>query len=122
MADLHETVRQDVLEEPADQLDGVEVGGTPPSAAGFAVGEGDGAVFERDDSAIGDGDLEDLRGEVFERRMAARMGLAVDIPGDGPDLRVDVLQKSGLADVLSEDGTVDGRKRFDRNQEVGSGG
>jgi len=91
VADLHETGRQDVLEEPADKLDGVEVGGTLPSAAGFAVGEGDGAVFERDDSAIGDGDLEDIRGEVFERRMAVRIGLAVDIPGDGPDLRVDVL-------------------------------
>lgn len=27
VSDLHEAVRQDMLEEPADKLDGVEVGG-----------------------------------------------------------------------------------------------
>lgn len=46
VSDFHETVRQDVLQEAADKLNHVEVGGPLPSASRFAVGEGDGAVLE----------------------------------------------------------------------------
>jgi hypothetical protein len=35
-----------MLEEAADKLDGIEVGGTRPCTARFAVGEGNGAVLE----------------------------------------------------------------------------
>jgi hypothetical protein len=50
------------------------------------------------------------------------IGLTVDVPGDRPGLRIDLLQKTGLAHVVFEERTVDGRERFDRDTEVGSGG
>jgi hypothetical protein len=120
MADLHAAVREAVLEEPAEHLDGVEGGGTLSNATGFAVG--DGAVLERDDSALGDGDLADRGGEVGERGLAVRIGLAGDIPGDVPDGWGDVSPPAGLAHVFFEEGAVDGREGLHGDKEVGPGG
>ena len=41
-SDFHQAIREDVLQEPADKLKHVEVGGTLPSASWSAVGESDG--------------------------------------------------------------------------------
>lgn len=41
-----------MLEEPADKLKHVEVGGTWTRTSRSAVGEGDGAALERDDLAL----------------------------------------------------------------------
>jgi hypothetical protein len=62
VADFHEAVREDVLEEPADKLYGVECGGAWACTAGFTVGEGDGVVCEAHDASVGDGDPEDVGG------------------------------------------------------------
>ena len=48
--------------------------------------------------------------------------LTVDVPGDGPDLGIDVLQQAGLAHVCFEEGAVDGGEGFDGDKEVGAGG
>ena len=122
VADFHEAIGQDMLEEPAEKLHDVEVGGAWAGTAHFPVGEGDRAVRERDDAAVGDGDLEDIGGEVGEGGVAVVIGLTVDVPGDGPDLGVDVLQQSGLAHVFFEERAVDGGEGFDGDKEVGSGG
>jgi hypothetical protein len=107
-ADLHEAVGEDGLEEPAEQRDGGEGGGTLSSATGFAGGEGDAAVLERDDAALGDGDLEDREGEICARGMAVRIGLAVDSAGAVPDVWGDVLQQAGLAHSFFEFGKTCG--------------
>ena len=57
----------------------------------MTVGEGDSTVLEAHDAAVGNSHFEDIRGEVFERRVAVGVGLAVDVPGDSPDLWVDLL-------------------------------
>ena len=85
-------------------------------------GEGDSAVFEAHETSIGDGDPEDIRGEVLEGRVAIVACLRVNVPGDVPDLWVDVLEPSGLAHIFFEEGSVDGREGFDGGKEVGSGG
>jgi hypothetical protein len=54
--------------------------------------------------------------------VSVRIGLTVDVPGDGPHLGGDVLQQSGLAHIFFADGTVDGGEGFDGDKEVGSGG
>src|SRR5262249_59571970 len=90
--------------------------------AGLPVREGHGPIREAHDAAVGDGDLEDIRGEVGEGGVAMVIGLTVDVPGDGPDLGVDVLQQASLAHVVFEERAVDGGERFDRDKEVGSGG
>jgi len=111
-----------MLEEPAEKRDGVEMGGAWAGAAHFPVGEGDGTILEAHDAAIGDGDLEDRGGEVGEGGVAVGIGLAMDIPGDRPGLRIDLFQQTCLAHVVFEERTVDGRERFDRDKEVGSRG
>jgi hypothetical protein len=122
VADFHETVRQDVLEEPADKFHDIKGRGAEADTAHFPVGEGDRAVRERDKAAVGDGDLEDIGGKVGEGGVAMGLRLTMDVPRDGPDLRVDLLQQSSVAHVFFEDGSVDGGEGFDRDKEVGSGG
>jgi len=91
MADFHEAVRQDMLQEPAEKLDGVKVRGAEAGTAHFPVGEGDDGVLQTDKTVVGDGDLEDIGSEVGESGRAMVLGLTVDVPGDAPDLRVDML-------------------------------
>ena len=122
MPDFHEASGEDVLEEPADTFEDIEAGGARAGTARFAVGEGHGAVRERDDTAIGDRYFEDIRGEVCQGGAGMWSGLAVDVPGDRPDLWVDGLQPSGFGHLLFPHGSVDGREGFHRDKEVGSGG
>ena len=49
-------------------------------------------------------------------------GLAVDDPGDRPDLWVDGLQQSGFGHLLFPHGAVEGREGFHGDKEVSSGG
>ena len=64
VADFHKAMRQDVLEEPAEKLHDVELGGAEACTAHVPVGKGDGAVREAHETVVRDGDLEDIRGEV----------------------------------------------------------
>ena len=86
MPDFLKAIGQDMLEEPADKFDAVELSGAEAGTAEFPVGEGDDAVLQTDDTAVGDGDFEDIGSEVFEGGRAIVIGLTVDVPGDGPDL------------------------------------
>ena len=96
-----------MLEEPADKLHGVEVGGAGAGAAGLTIRKGHGTVLEAYDAAVGDGDLKDIRGEGGEGGVAVVIRLTVDVPGDGPDLWGDVLQQTGLAHIFLKESTVD---------------
>ena len=100
VTDFLQAIGQDMLKESAEKLDDVKVGGAEAGTAHFPVGEGHGAVLEAHDTAVGDGDLEDIGGEGGEGGVAVVLGLTVDVPGDGPDLGVDVLQQSGVAHLF----------------------
>jgi len=108
VADFHEAVREHVLEEPAETLHDVKGGGSWACTGRFTVSEGDHAVLEADDALVGDSDPEDIGGEGGESGVSVVIGLRVDVPGDGPDLWVDMLQQAGLAHVFLENGAVDG--------------
>ena len=105
VADCHAAVGQDVLEEPVEKLHDVEMGGAWACTARCTGGDGDGAVYEAYDTSLGDGDPEDRRGQGGEGRIAMRSGLTMDVPGDGPDLGVAMLQPSGVAHIFFEDGS-----------------
>jgi len=107
VADLHKAIGQDMLEESADKLDGVQVHGAEACTAHFPVGEGDCAIVQAYDTAVGASDLKNIRGKVLEGRMSVVLGLTVHVPGDGPDLGVDGLQQSGEAHLLFPNGTID---------------
>jgi hypothetical protein len=121
VADLHATVREHMLEEPAETLHGVEGGGSSACTAGFTIGDGDATLLERDEAAMGDDDPEDSGGEVWERCGPIWIGLAVDVPRDSPGLWGDVLPPSGVAQVCFAESTGDGGEGFDGDKEVGSG-
>jgi hypothetical protein len=110
------------LEASAPKLDGVEGGGSWARTARLAGGDGDGAVGERDEASGGDGDPTDRGGEVCEGRVAMGIGLRGDVPGDGPDLGVDVLQQSSVAHGFFAKSAGDGREGFHGDKKVGSGG
>ena len=122
MTDFPQAIGQDVREDPAEKLDGVEVGGAWACTAHCTRGKSDRAVLERDDAAVGNRDPEAIRGARGEGRGSMVMGLTVDVPGDAPALGGDVLQQSGLAHVFFEKSAGDGGEGFDRDKEVGSGG
>ena len=96
-----------MLKEPADTRASVKLGGALSSAAGLTLRQGDGAVRERADTAVGDGDSQDLRGKVGEGGGPIWSGLAVDIPGDIPDLWIDAVEEAGALPLLFEDRAVD---------------
>jgi hypothetical protein len=122
VAHFLQALRQDMLEEAAEKLHDVEVGGAQASTAHFPVGKGDRAVFERDDAVVGDGYLKDIGSEIGKGRVAMGIGLTVDVPGDGPDLRLNLPQETGMVHLVFEEGTVDGGERFDGDKEIGAGG
>jgi hypothetical protein len=112
MPDFHEALGQDVLEEPTEQLHDVELSGARAGTAHFPGGKRDGAVRERDKAALGERDLADIGRKVRAGGMAVVIGPTVDIPGDGPDLRVDGLQETSVTHLFFEECTGDGGKGF----------
>jgi len=58
MSDLHESLWQDMLEEPSNELHDVEGGDVVVVCAVSSIFEGDGTVFDLEDAAIRDRDLE----------------------------------------------------------------
>jgi hypothetical protein len=122
VADVHAAIGQAMLEEPAEKLYGVKGRGTEAGTAHFPIGDGDGAVCEAHNTAVGDGDAEDIRGEGGAGRVAVVLGLTMDVPGDGPDVGIDGLQQTGLAHLVFEERAGDGGARLDRDKAVGSGG
>ncbi len=102
VADFHEPGRQDVLEETADELQGVEDHGPQPSAAGFFVGEGDPSVLDLEDAVIRDSHLEDVGSEIGDRSLGTGYGLAVDVPVLLPGLRGDLIEQSGGVHEIAE--------------------
>ena len=109
-----------MLEEPAHKLQDIELGGARACAFGGAVRERDDTVLERDDTAVGAGHFEDIRGKVLQGRGAVRVGLAVHVPGGVPDLCGDLLDKPSGVHLFFEDGAVDRRQGLDRHIEVGA--
>ncbi len=122
MADLHKAIGQDMLEEAAEKRDGVERSRTGAGTPHFPVGDGDGAVGEAHDPAVGESDPEDLRGEGSEGGVAMVLGLPVDVPGEGPDVWVEMLQEAGVGHVFFADGAVDRGEGFHGDKEVSAGG
>jgi len=120
-ADLLEALGEDLLKEPTDTCDGNELGGALPPTSRFPIREGHGAVREGDDPASGESNPEDSGGKGGEGGGPIGMGLAVDLPGDAPDLGIDGGEETGVWHVVCDKSAVDGRERFHGDKEGGSG-
>jgi hypothetical protein len=117
---LHNAVRHDMLEESAEKLEDIALGGARSGPAGFAGGESAGAVFARDEAAVGEGDRADRGGKVLAGGMAVWMGLAVDMPVGMPDPGVEALHKTGVGPLVFEDRPGEGREGCDGDKEGGA--
>jgi hypothetical protein len=82
-------------------------GGAGARTAHFTVGEGDRMVLEADEALVGAGDPANIGGEGGEGEVSVVIDLTMDVPGDGPDLWVDVRQQSGLAHIVLKESAVD---------------
>jgi hypothetical protein len=122
VADFHKAGRQDMLEEAAGEFHDIEGESSGTLAVGFAIANEHGTAIEACDARVGNGDFEDVRGEIFESRLTGAHRLAVDIPVDVPDLVVNVIEQFRLFDEIAEFGSEDFRESFDRHKEIDSGG
>src|SRR5439155_26625145 len=95
-------------EEAADTRHDVKGSGAWACTAHLTGGEGDSAVREADEAWVGDGDSADRGGAGCAGGVSVVIGPPLDMPGDGPDLWVDVLQQSGWAHVFFEESAGDG--------------
>ena len=116
VADFHEAVRQNMLEEPTETLHDVKASRAEACTAHCPGGAGDRAVRQADETVVGDGDLEAIGGKVRAGGMAVGLRLTVDMPGDGPGLRVDVLQETSVTHRFFDECTVNGGEGFDGDQ------
>lgn len=122
VADLHETGGEEVLQETADKLHDIEGKSSGSFAVGLTITDQDDAVLDSDDAGVGDGDPEDVGGEVFESGFAGAHGLAVNIPVDLPDCLRNLIEALGLLDQVAELGAKDFRQGFDGQEEIDFGG
>ena len=103
IADLVEAPGQDVLEESADEFGSGDPAGARPAGLAVPVLEGDGVVVDGEDAPIGDGDAEDVSGEVVEDHgLAGRPGGDMDDPGLVPDLVGEIEAGEALQDGGAE--------------------
>ena len=87
ISDLVEAGWQDVLEKAADELMSLERLRAIAIGRSVLVAEGDGLIIDGEDAPVGDGDAEDIAGEIFERGLFTLAPRGdVDHPGDLPDM------------------------------------
>lgn len=122
IAYLHEAAGKDMLQEAVHKLHHIEGCGAHPARSLFTVLEKDTAFFDLDDSGVGDGDPEDVRGQVLDAVLLSGYGLGVDVPVLLPDVLRDLIEQSGLVHFMLELCLADLRQGVNREEEVGIGG
>ena len=123
VSDLVYAAGQDVLEESTDELLGVQRHCPPAGFAGFLVAEGDPAIVDGEDTAVGDSDAVDVTAEVFQHSVSTLDGrLAVDDSVSPPDgwRKLHVGQCGG--DQVPEHSAEDFGQGGDRDQVVAASG
>ena len=85
VTDFHEAGGQHVLQEAADELDNIEGQDSRSFTVRLAIANQHGAVLDANNARVGDGDFEDVGGEILERGLTGAHRLAVHVPGDLPD-------------------------------------
>ncbi len=100
VTDLGKAPRQDVVEEAVDEFLGWYTHVAELLGAVVAITEGDLAVLEGFDPAVGDGDPEDIARQVLQDLGAGSGVLGVDDPGLPPHLSGDlVIEAQGLEGI-----------------------
>jgi len=107
-----------VLKITADEFHGVERHRAKTGTSLFFVTECNLALVDADNPTVRNGDLEDIRGQILQASLAAADGLGIDIPGNLPDVRLDLVKKPVLFHLVPEFGAKYPGKRPDRQEEI----
>jgi hypothetical protein len=94
--DACEVRRQDVLEETAQPLVGLEGDGGVLAGLAVAIGPQEAAVGQLGEETIVGGGFEDVAGEVTEGILTGAGGLGADVPGSVPDIAGHLGQEVGM--------------------------
>jgi hypothetical protein len=116
--DLDKVVRQDVLEEPADEFLDRDGANLDSPGLGVLVLEGDPASFESEDAVVADRHTKDVRCQVLQGLRASANRLTMHDPVLFPDRWGDKVKHGGLVQRIAHFGTKEDGKRRDRNQEM----
>lgn len=107
-----------MLKIAADKFHDLKRHRTPTGTSLFFVTEGYLALVDTDNPTVRDGNLEDIRGQIFQASFAAADSLGIDIPGNLPEVRIDLVKKPGLFHLVPEFGAKYLGKRPDRQEEI----
>ena len=107
-----------MLEEALEKLDAGERDPAQVLGPIVPIAEGDLAVLDAFQTAIGDGDAEDVAAEVVEHLLAAASVLAVDDPRLRPDVPRHLIEEAGVVEGGTDLGPEDLRQRVDRDKKV----
>ena len=111
-----------MLQEAANELDNIESQDSGTPAVRLAITNEHGTISNTDDARVGDGDFENVGGEILESGLAGAHRLAVDVPGNLPKFGWDLIEQFCLFHQIAELGSKDFRERFDGEKEIDSGG
>ena len=111
-----------MLEESPDELHGIQGHDAPAVAVRLSVFEGNGVIVHFDDTAVGDGDFEDIGSQVLDAGVAMPHCLAVDVPLGVPDLGRDEIKEPDFFHLIPELGLEDLGECSDRQIEVNARG
>jgi hypothetical protein len=107
-----------MLEEALEKLDAGERDPTNVLGPIVAIAEGHLPILDLFQTAVGDGDAEDVAAQVVEDLLAAPGVLAVDDPRLGPDLTRHVMEQAGVVEGGTDLCPEDLRQRVDRDEIV----
>lgn len=110
-----------MLQEAANELDNIESQDSGTPAVRLAITNEHGTISNTDDARVGDGDFENVGGEILESGLAGAHRLAVDVPVDVPDWGRNLLKQFGLFHQIAELGSKDFGESFDGEKEIDSG-
>ena len=114
VAHLDKAFGQDMLQEAMDELLGGQGTGARLARIRSAVAERDLIVLHFQEAAVADGDPKDVRGQIFEGRLAIANGLAMDDPVLFPDRGGNAFKEIGLAQGVPKARAKDAGQSLDR--------
>jgi len=107
VADFLKAAGEQMIQETADELDGLQAHATRLTRRFVTDSEGHHAVLTAEDAAVGDGNTEDVTGQILQGTSSITDGLAVHDPGLLPDFGGDEIEQAGLVDGMAELGAED---------------
>src|SRR6266508_5859075 len=122
VANLGEALGQDVLQEAAEELQGVARAPTPGAAAAVAIAERHVAGVEAFEATVHEGDAEDVAREILEHLLPGARVLEVNDPFLAPHLARGGLEEAGVAEAIAKLGAEHAGERPAGNEKLRMGG